>query len=627
MTRELAEDLAAAGHDVTVMTGWPNYPAGRLFPGYRRKWRSVERAGGFRLVRTWHTLPDRRSFLSRLLWFFTFAGSSLLNTLACRRFDVVYSHNAPIFGPGLTLLACRLKRMKYAYGIFDLYPEAAAEVGAVSRGLVYRLCRKLDTWVCRHADSIPTLGPGIRASLQARGIGTEKVPIIPFWLDDQAIRPMPRDNPWRREHGIAPEKFVVLYAGTIGRISGAAMMADVAGALRDEGDLLFLFVGEGVGKDELLDRSRRMGLTNMMFLPFQPAERLAEVQATADVGMISLLSGASRNSIPSKVLGYLAAGRCVLASVDEDSDTADCIRQAGCGLSVPAQDVEAMVRAIRQVKAPGVAGQYGQRAREYFLRHFSRSAGTGQYRNLLEGLARQGASDGNKMSRTRTTPSGAQVVLARPRPGKRFVEALASMGMLVALSPFMLLAGLLVKLTSAGPVFYRDERLGEGGSVFRMFKFRSMKVGAPPLITTDGKLIVRKKDPRLTAVGGLLRGSKIDELPQLLNVLRGQMSFIGPRAGQPKYEKDYTDLARQRLRVKPGITGLASVVGGRHLSNETLYKLDKAYVDYQNAWMDLLIVLMTPVFVALGPRLPRRALARYLRDIDPAELDTHLAED
>jgi lipopolysaccharide/colanic/teichoic acid biosynthesis glycosyltransferase len=188
-------------------------------------------------------------------------------------------------------------------------------------------------------------------------------------------------------------------------------------------------------------------------------------------------------------------------------------------------------------------------------------------------------------------------------------------------------AGLLVKLTSKGPVFYMDDRLGEGGSVFRMFKFRSMKVGAPPLITSDGKLVVRKKDPRLTSIGGLLRAGKIDELPQLLNVLRGEMSFIGPRAGQPKYEKDYTDLARQRLRVKPGITGLASVVGGRHLSNETLYKLDKAYVEYQNAWMDLLIVLMTPVFVLLGPSLPRRALRRYLRNIDPGELDARLAED
>jgi glycosyltransferase involved in cell wall biosynthesis len=195
MTRELAEDLVAEGHDITVLAGWPNHPEGRLFPDWSMRWRAVERVGGYRVMRVWHTLPDKKQFVSRIIWFVTFAISSFANILACRRFDVVYSHTTPIFGPLLTLLACRLKGMKYVYGIYDIYPEAAAEIGAIPRGKVYNTCRKLDTFVCHNADSIPTLGEGQKATLMARGISGEKIPVIPFWIDAEKVKPLPRDNP------------------------------------------------------------------------------------------------------------------------------------------------------------------------------------------------------------------------------------------------------------------------------------------------------------------------------------------------------------------------------------------------------------------------------------------------
>jgi colanic acid biosynthesis glycosyl transferase WcaI len=386
MTRELAEDLAAAGHDVTVLTGWPNYPQGKLFPGWRRRFRSLQQEGGYRVLRVWHTLPRRSSFVSRVLWFAAFAMSSFLNILISRKFDVVYSHTTPLAGPVMTWLACRLKGMTFLYGIYDLYPEAAAEVGVVRRGLAYRFFRGLDTWVCRRAHSIPTLGPGIQEALVARGIPREKIPIIPFWIDAAKVRPLDRDNPWRREHGIALDKFIVLYAGTMGHVSGAAMMAEVAAKLRDVPNLLFLFVGEGVAKDQTLRRCEELGLTNTLFLPFQPQERLGEVLSSADIGVVTLRPGASRNSLPSKVLGYLAAGRAVVASVDDNSDTAECIRQGNCGRVAPAQDAEAMAETIQKMMAPGLATRYGLAAREYFLRHYSRQAAVGDFMKLMERL-------------------------------------------------------------------------------------------------------------------------------------------------------------------------------------------------------------------------------------------------
>jgi len=137
-----------------------------------------------------------------------------------------------------------------------------------------------------------------------------------------------------------------------------------------------------------------------------------------------------------------------------------------------------------------------------------------------------------------------------------------------------------------------------------------MRVGAPPLLTGDGKLIVRKKDPRLTPVGRWLRILHLDEIPQLLNVLTGEMSFVGPRSGRPEYEGSYNDDAYERLRVLPGITGLAAVLDARHMSNESLYAVEAAYVRNQSFWLDLAIVILTPVYVVSGVRIPRRLLRK-----------------
>jgi len=217
--------------------------------------------------------------------------------------------------------------------------------------------------------------------------------------------------------------------------------------------------------------------------------------------------------------------------------------------------------------------------------------------------------------KTCQTPLGRTIWTASPHPIKRFLDFILALALLVLLLPVILGAAILIKLTSRGPVFYRDERLGRGGRVFRMFKFRTMKANAPPHLTSDGKLVVTRNDPRLTAIGRPLRTLHVDEVPQLFNVLAGQMSFVGPRAGQPKYESTYSDTAYERLRVHPGITGFAAILGGRHLTNECLYEVEARYVQLQSLWLDLLIFIMTPVYVLCGPAIPRAVLRRYTKDI------------
>jgi lipopolysaccharide/colanic/teichoic acid biosynthesis glycosyltransferase len=199
--------------------------------------------------------------------------------------------------------------------------------------------------------------------------------------------------------------------------------------------------------------------------------------------------------------------------------------------------------------------------------------------------------------------------------GVEWVLALLGLAMLL---PLLLLLGLLVRLSSPGPALYVAERLGRGGRVFRLYKFRSMRVSAPEITAPDGKVVTLTRDPRLTRVGTFLRLG-FDELPQLLNVVKGDMCLIGPRPDVPRERERYTPRERRRLQVLPGITGLTQVVGGRELNNASNYELDVRYVEQSCCCTDLAILLLTLPYSLGAKRIGRGCFRRYLQGIeDPA---------
>ncbi|MHB1097267.1 MAG: glycosyltransferase family 4 protein [Gemmatimonadaceae bacterium] len=385
MMAELAEDLVKRGHRVTVITGWPSHPAGVLFPGWTLRWRSVEDdLRGFRIARCRHSVHPRNRTIWRLWYYFTFGVSAAIIALGAGPFDAVLCLSTPIFGGWATWMMARLKSARFIYGIFDLHPEAAANANLLHRGWLYRALRRSDTLLCRASDSIVTLSEGLRLEILDRGIAATKVTIVPFWLDGAKIKPGTRNNAWRRQQAIAESTFVVLYAGTIGHISGAEMLIETARSLESFPQILILCVGDGPIKDRLIAETKRANLANLRFLPFQPAEVLSDVQSTADVGLVTLLPDAGKTSVPSKVLGYLAAGRPVVASVSSSSDTAKTILRAECGRVTKSQDAVALTVAILELADhPELCRDLGRRARNYFEHHFDRGPCISMYERVL----------------------------------------------------------------------------------------------------------------------------------------------------------------------------------------------------------------------------------------------------
>lgn len=183
---------------------------------------------------------------------------------------------------------------------------------------------------------------------------------------------------------------------------------------------------------------------------------------------------------------------------------------------------------------------------------------------------------------------------------KRVIDIIGATFGLILLSPVFLLVAVLIKLDSRGPAIHKQERLGLNGETFMFYKFRSMVSGAHKqkeslnhLNGASGPMFKIKEDPRITRIGNFLRKSSIDELPQLFNVLKGEMSLVGPRPPLPEEVREYTKEQVERLTIIPGITGLWQVLGRSDLTFDEQIYLDRVYIKNQSVWLDLGLLLLT----------------------------------
>jgi glycosyltransferase involved in cell wall biosynthesis len=299
--QELAADLGRR-HDVAVICGVPysNGLEGQVFP-YR-----VESSGAVEVRRAWGTRLPKRAPLGRIAnqaSFFAMAG------LAARRVerpDVVVSMTDP---PFLGLLGLRLKRrfgVPFVYYSEDLYPDVAEAVGMAPRPLAAAF-RRVQAAMLSGADHIVALSDDMAMRLEEKGVKQERMTVIRNWADTEAIRPIKKDNPFRERHGLNG-RFVVMYSGNFGYVWDLEAALDVAARLRDDPRITFVLIGGGSTRKRIEERVRAEGLRNVLLLPFQPKEELAQSLSAADLHVVPMQPGVFGTVVPSKIYGILASG-------------------------------------------------------------------------------------------------------------------------------------------------------------------------------------------------------------------------------------------------------------------------------------------------------------------------------
>jgi len=341
-------------------------------------------------------------------------------------------------------------------------------------------------------------------------------------------------------------------------------------------------VGDGAKRPALERRVREQGLPNVRFFPYQPKSGLRESFASADLFVVSLKRGLAGCIVPSKLYGILASGRPYVAAVDEASEVAAITRRYDCGLVSGPGDAAVLAEKILALyRDRALAHRLGANGRRAAL-DFDRPIQVGAYGRLFQALG----------------PG----VRPRQRPPllKRPLDVLLSALGLLGSAPVWGLIALLIKLDDRGPVFYAQERVGRHGSRFRSWKFRSM---VPDSDQRFGPRQAVAADARVTRVGRILRATAMDELPQLWNILVGDMSFVGPRAllpaeieagggGEPVPLETISGYGA-RHRVRPGLTGVAQVYARRDLPRRHKFKLDLLYIRKQTLGLDLRLIALS----------------------------------
>lgn len=380
----IVRGLTDAGHRVRVITSLPWYRQHRIEPGWEGRLVRHEDVDWGRITRL-HPFPtDKSNIAARAVAFGAFTVEAAVAAVLGRRPDGVLAMSPPLTLGLAGALAARRWGVPFVFNVQDVFPDVAIEVGKLTNPVAIRAARFLERSVYRMADAVTVLSEELRRNVESklpRGCRT-RVEMIPNFVDLDRVAPGPRANRYRAELGIGEDELVVMYAGNLGFSQSVELLVDAA---RARPDLTFVINGEGSNRADL--EKRASGLANVHFVDYQPAERLSEVLNAADLHVVPLRKGLAASSVPSKLYSILAAGRPVLASVDEGTEVARTVEAAGAGRAVPPEDPEAFSAALDALvadrEALRSAGAAGRRFVEGWV---SPAAVAGRYAALFADL-------------------------------------------------------------------------------------------------------------------------------------------------------------------------------------------------------------------------------------------------
>jgi colanic acid biosynthesis glycosyl transferase WcaI len=382
-TSELAARWRDRGHQVTVVTGNPHYPEGRIFAGYANAMFARDEVNGIPVHRV-ITVPYGRSAIAkRMVNQLLFAFMPVLLDRAGPA-DIVVGSSPPLTIGLAAWLMARRRRVPFLFDVRDLYPDVALALGVLRPGLIARGFQWLAAFTYRRAAAVVTATRSLAAALRDQGVPAAKVSAVPNGANTERFAPAPGDPALRERYGIPQDRFLLGYVGLMGRLHGAGVIVEAAEKLREERRIHFLLIGEGADRGPMESRAAAAGLENVTFGASVPSEEVPRVLNACDAG-IATLRGVplSRGALPVKVFEMMACGLPVAFSGWGECEA--ILRDTGAGVVVPCGDAEGLAAAVRMLVAdPAAARAMGEKGRAFVEAHYDRRKLADEYLEILE---------------------------------------------------------------------------------------------------------------------------------------------------------------------------------------------------------------------------------------------------
>ncbi len=376
---EFARLLVKRGHRVTVIASPVSYITGEASAPAE----PAAQADGIEILRAPVYSAHHRSFLHRMVAFFSFMASAFWLGLQVRNVDVVWGTSPPIF-QGVTAWAlARIKGARFLFEVRDLWPQFAVAVGVLKNPLLIRASEWLERFLYRRADRLVLNSPGFVAHVRARG-GRDVV-LVPNGADPAMFDPAGDGAAFRQANGLGNKEYVALYAGAHGMSNDLDVLLDAASLLKGQ-NIRVVLLGDGKEKSALQQRAADLGLSNVLFVSSVPKSEMPGALAAADA-CIAILKPLEeyKTTYPNKVFDYMAAGRPVVLAID--GVIREVVEAAGCGIFAEPGNAQAMAEAIcKLAEDPQQSKEMGRRGRRYLEEHFSREKVADQLIKVLEEL-------------------------------------------------------------------------------------------------------------------------------------------------------------------------------------------------------------------------------------------------
>ncbi len=381
---ELAEGLVKRGHQVRVVTGMPNYPQRRIYEGYRGKLYLTELTNGVAVQRSYVWVRPKPSLLDRLLLEVSFVVTSFVHALKGQRPDVIFLTAPPLPVSVPAAILAWIHRCPVVLNLQDILPDAAVHVGILKNPKLIRIFEILETFAYRTATRTCVIADEFVAHLLSKDVPAHKIVQIPNWVDVNFIRPLPKeDNAFRTEHQLTG-KFVVIYSGNIALTQGLETAIEAATRLLHIPEIVILIVGEEEALQRLQQLCKTCGAVNVLLLPFQPRERLPEMLAAADVGLVIQKHNVLCFNMPSKIQVLLGSGRAIIASVPPTGTAARAVEESGGGIVVPPEAPDALAETILELyRNPEKVKLLGEKGRQYALENYTFEQALNEYEELF----------------------------------------------------------------------------------------------------------------------------------------------------------------------------------------------------------------------------------------------------
>ena len=341
----LAFNLSKLGYKVTVITGFPNYPFGKVYPGYTKKLFSLENNNGVKVIRVWLFTTDNTKPVARFFSYLTFMFFAILTGLRTESADYIVATSGPLFTALAGYVVSAIKRVPFIFDVRDIWPERIYAGTNMKRGTLIKTLEKIEIFLYKKAARIIAVTNGVKNNIISKNISEGKVTLITNGVDMEIFSPQPRNKTLAEKLGIGESTFTVIYVGTLGLLQDLNLMATCAERLKDYKDILFLIIGGGAKRDKFIDMVKRNGLTNVKILPPIPQRELCDYINLSDIG-INANTDHPHNSmaIPVKIFPYMACAKPIILA--NRGEIAHLVKKYNVGLCVPPGDIEAFTNAI-----------------------------------------------------------------------------------------------------------------------------------------------------------------------------------------------------------------------------------------------------------------------------------------